>query len=210
MQMSQTIGELSKALSKFQAKAISIKRTGDNPFFKSEYLTLDDLLRVVLPVLSECGLSVSQLPSGDGLLTTILMHESGEYLMSEANTAPKSHDPQAFGSGITYFRRYMLASILGIASEKDDDGNIATQQPVQENYSIQENHSSTPNCSKCGKQMILKPAGVSKAGRAYGAFWSCKGKRPDGTWCNNTLSLDVKIERSEPVEDEINIEDVPF
>ena len=28
-----------------------------------------------------------------------------------------------------------------------------------------------------------KPAGVSKAGKAYAGFWKCDGKNPDGTYC---------------------------
>lgn len=29
----------------------------------------------------------------------------------------------------------------------------------------------------------VKPAGVSKAGKAYAAFHKCDGKNPDGTYC---------------------------
>lgn len=34
-------------------------------------------------------------------------------------------NPQKIGSVMTYLRRYMLASMLGIASETDDDANSA-------------------------------------------------------------------------------------
>lgn len=29
----------------------------------------------------------------------------------------------------------------------------------------------------------IKPAGTSKLGKPYGAFYKCDGKNPDGTWC---------------------------
>ena len=37
------------------------------------------------------------------------------------------NDPQAFGSAITYAKRYSLATAFGIASDIDDDGNAGTQ-----------------------------------------------------------------------------------
>ena len=40
---------------------------------------------------------------------------------------PVKNDPQAFGSAITYAKRYALSAIFGITSDKDDDGNEATQ-----------------------------------------------------------------------------------
>ena len=30
----------------------------------------------------------------------------------------------------------------------------------------------------------IKPAGVSKLGKPYSAFWKCSGKDADGTYCN--------------------------
>ena len=40
-----------------------------------------------------------------------------------------------------------------------------------------------PNCPIHGTPMNLKPAGVSKEGRAYKAFWSCPTKNADGSYC---------------------------
>ena len=39
------------------------------------------------------------------------------------------HNAQEVGSIITYFRRYGLGAILGLATEEDDDGNIASNHP---------------------------------------------------------------------------------
>lgn len=40
-----------------------------------------------------------------------------------------------------------------------------------------------PICSIHNKSMTLKPAGISKAGKSYPAFWSCGEKNPNGTYC---------------------------
>lgn len=37
---------------------------------------------------------------------------------------------------------------------------------------------------------VLKEAGVSKAGKRYGAFWKCNGTNPDGTWCSKKPTLE--------------------
>jgi hypothetical protein len=76
--------------------------------------------------LSDAGLSYTQFPT-DGSLTTVLMHESGEFIHGSMPIhAKKEKDPQAYGSAITYARRYSLASVLGLAvGDEDDDGNAA-------------------------------------------------------------------------------------
>lgn len=132
MNRSDTIIELSKSLAKFQGEVANPKNTATNPFFKSKYAPLDEVLNVVRPVLSKHGLSIIQAPSSEGehvSITTTLLHESGEWiefaplsLKTDKNTA------QGAGSAITYARRYAVSAILGIASEEDDDGNIAEPQ----------------------------------------------------------------------------------
>jgi hypothetical protein len=41
-------------------------------------------------------------------------------------TCKDPNDPQKFGSALTYYRRYSLLALLGLAPE-DDDGNAASQ-----------------------------------------------------------------------------------
>lgn len=130
MNKSESIKELASALSKFQGEIKNPANTANNPFFKSKYAPLNDVLNLVRPVLFKHGLSVVQAPSGDGeniIVTTTLLHNSGEYiefqpLILKADKATA----QGAGSAITYARRYALSAILGISSEDDDDGNHAT------------------------------------------------------------------------------------
>jgi ERF superfamily len=63
---------------------------------------------------------------GAGKIRVMLMHSSGEWLESEAPiSAPEEVGVQKFGSQVTYLRRYLLAPLIGVASEDDDDGNTS-------------------------------------------------------------------------------------
>ena len=129
MNKSESIKELSIALSKFQGEVTNPLNTAENPFFKSKYAPLNDILTLVRPLLSKQGLSIVQAPSGDGehiILTTILIHNSGEYIeFPELVLKADKPTAQGAGSAITYARRYAISAILGINSEDDDDGNNA-------------------------------------------------------------------------------------
>ncbi|MGX5475976.1 ERF family protein [Bacillus toyonensis] len=130
MNKSETITELAKALVKFNSEVNKIAKDADNPFFKNNYATLDTIIDEIRPILSKHGLSIMQIPSGDGqnvTLKTLLLHESGEWLESDELTMkPVKNDPQAVGSCITYARRYSLAAFLSLNTGEDDDGNGAT------------------------------------------------------------------------------------
>lgn len=126
---SESITEIAVALAKFQGEVDNPINTAVNPFFGSNYAPLDTILSTVRPVLSKHGLSIVQIPGSvenNITVTTILFHESGEYLESEPLVLRMDKmTAQGAGSAITYARRYALSAILGVASEDDDDGNAA-------------------------------------------------------------------------------------
>lgn len=130
METSPTIGEIAKALTKFQSEVQVVKKDGENPHFKSKFATLENIIETIRKPLAENKLSFVQMPTGDNELATIIMHESGEYIRSTAKMELAKHDPQGQGSGITYMRRYALAAALGLATEEDDDGNQASNAPA--------------------------------------------------------------------------------
>jgi hypothetical protein len=117
---------LNQALVKFHASLKPIQKDAQNPFFKSDYLTLSGIIDAIRPLLSANGLAVVQsmkVDSGINILITTLLHESGEQLASEI-ILPSHADPQKFGSLITYYKRYQLQALLLIStSEEDDDAN---------------------------------------------------------------------------------------
>jgi ERF superfamily len=125
MNKSESIKELATALSKFQGEVQTIKKDATNPFFKSKYAPLDTIIEGIKKPLMANGLSYSQFPTGDNELSTILMHSSGEWIQSSVKMFAKDNTPQAQGSSITYMRRYAISAILGIATDDDDDANIA-------------------------------------------------------------------------------------
>lgn len=130
--MSQTIGELAKALAAAQTEIMPAKRESVNPHFKSRYADLASCWDAVRGPLAKHGLALSQLVGGDGdtvRLTTMLIHSSGEFIGSDAVLRLTKHDPASVGSALTYLRRYGLSAVCGLSSE-DDDGASAAPPPV--------------------------------------------------------------------------------
>lgn len=123
---SETITKIATALMEFQSKVELVKKTAENDFFKSKYADLGSIIETIKKPLSDAKLSYVQMPFGTNKLVTILMHESGEFFKSIVDMAPKGTSPQEVGSAITYYRRYSLSAILGIATEEDDDGNASS------------------------------------------------------------------------------------
>lgn len=135
MNKSESIKNLSVALSKFQGEVKNPKNTANNPYFKSKYAPLEEVLSTARPVLQKYGLSFIQLPGSDGesvSCQTILMYED-EYIESDIITfkLPKV-DIQSMGAAITYIKRYQLSAMLGLASEEDKDGMEPNQKKKSE------------------------------------------------------------------------------
>jgi hypothetical protein len=116
----------------FEAKKefSAITKDQTNPHFKSQYYDINDLLRMVEPILHKHGLMVLQ-PIKDGLIHTYIIDvETGDKIES-SYLLEGNPNPQKIGSEITYFRRYLLSSLLSLQAE-DDDGNKAAT-PVEDN-----------------------------------------------------------------------------
>lgn len=131
--------ELLKGLAKFRAQIKQPTLDASNPFFKSSYLTLTGLITAIDKGLEGTGLSYNQIIADNGqaaAVQTIITHEGGGILITKPFTLrPTKADPQGIGSATTYARRYQLQALFGIAGEKDDDGNAASnpQQRNQQN-----------------------------------------------------------------------------
>jgi len=129
MQQSELINELATALAKAQGEITGALKDSANPFFKSKYADLASCWDACRSALSKNGLAILQAPSttenGHLNLATTLMHSSGQWMRSELSVTPKDDSPQAFGSALTYARRYALTAMVGVA-QVDDDGNAAS------------------------------------------------------------------------------------
>ena len=131
VQHSPTLAALFTALSKAQGQIRPAIKDATNPHLRSKYADLASIWDACRDTLSAHGLSVSQWPveaeSGYMALTTVLGHESGEYMSSTYRMRLAKDDPQGSGSALTYMKRYALAAVLGIVGEDDDDGHAASQ-----------------------------------------------------------------------------------
>lgn len=114
------------ALSQVKEKVGKMSKDSVNPFFKSKYFDINQLLEHVEPLFRENGLILLQ-PVQEKKVKSIVYHiESGESVFSEIEIQDLSN-PQSVGSAITYYRRYTLQSLLGLQAE-DDDANKASNQ----------------------------------------------------------------------------------
>ena len=129
MKKSETINELAAALSKAQGEMKNAPKDSKNPFFNSTYSDLASVIDAARGPLSKNGLSVVQMHSipepNKLILTTALLHSSGQWIESDFPIVPSKGDMQGLGAATTYARRFSYQSIIGMASE-DDDGNAAS------------------------------------------------------------------------------------
>lgn len=135
--MTLELDQLAAALSAAQGEFEAVAKTETNPFFKSKYAGLPDVIKTASPILAKHGLAVSQLITWNGeydCLTTILMHKSGQCLRETMRLHLTKDDPQGQGSAVTYARRYAYMAALGLVADEDDDGNAASRQshPAQQ------------------------------------------------------------------------------
>jgi hypothetical protein len=129
------MGALYAALAKAQGAfpVIETTRMVEYSGRKFWYAELGEVIAKTRPVLSANGLCLLQCVHGLGekrVLTTKLAHASGASLSLHIEL-PECETPQKLGSALTYLKRYSLSGLLFVASEDDDDGNVASGTPKQ-------------------------------------------------------------------------------
>jgi hypothetical protein len=120
---------LFKSLAEFQQEVKVIHKATQG--YGYSYTDLPKIFSEINPLMKKHGLGFTQLINtneGHNYLVTILFHvESGEVLESSTLVPIVQlngmNEYQCFGSGITYFRRYCLSSILGLVTDKDTDAS---------------------------------------------------------------------------------------
>jgi len=160
------VNEFYTDLLKAQTQIEEIQKDGKNPFFKSDYATLNATILACKKILNDNHFIILQpLQSDvDGVyVCTTLIHVSGEKIESKMRIKAKSdNNPQDQGSAITYARRYSLQSLL-LMSAVDDDGERATNHnvttPAQTVHSVPAEHvdfgsgEAKYKCEICGTNM---------------------------------------------------------
>lgn len=117
---------------KMRVGRVKSQRTGAEYTYK--YADLADVLAMALPVLTKHGLGLLQphvVKNGQLRLATRLIHTSGQWLQSYGLPLSENLEPQAFGSLLSYWRRYDVCALLGIAAEDDLDAQGVEQKPAQ-------------------------------------------------------------------------------
>jgi len=152
---SDDLDKLAPALSAMQGKYKTVLPTRKNPRFNSDYAELDSILGSVRKLMPEFGFSLMQREETyDGIryLRTTLLHNSGQYISAFIEVVPDNinkNSVQAYGSALSYHKRYSAQSLLGITVSKDpydNDGEpmeeqnkIKTQEKTQDRSKPQKN-----------------------------------------------------------------------
>lgn len=130
--VSPLLNELGAALAKAQAEISVAGLKANNPYFKSKYADLAEIVKVSRPALAKNGLCVLQVLQENDLgflLITRLQHLSGQYIESSVRIKPVKNDIQSLASYLTYMRRYSYASLVGVvAGNEDDDAEEAVAE----------------------------------------------------------------------------------
>lgn len=153
------------ALIKAQSEFAVIRKTkaakNSNGKIMYMYADLEDVLNAVRPSLNKHGLLLTQDITCDGdiaCVTTTIASADGNAITSGATRIPAipqaaMSKAQAFGSAITYARRYSLSAFLGISTDDDDDGRGAGPASP----------SPQPEPAKAVKKFVLTQAMINDA-----------------------------------------------
>ena len=129
---------LLKSLAAFQQEVKVIHKATQG--YGYSYADLPKIFEEINPLLQKHGLGFTQLintKEGVNYLATAVFHvESGEQIESNCMIPyvqlKGMNDFQSFGSGVTYFRRYCLSSMLGLVTDKDTDASGEQEKPKKE------------------------------------------------------------------------------
>jgi len=129
-----------KALAEFQQEVPVISK--DVSGFSYKYADLPSIFEIINPLLKKHGLGFTQLINGNKIKTVLFHIDTAEVIESETDMPIEDlvyvenvkskfvlrgfegmNKAQAVGAMITYFRRYSLASMLGIVTDTDTDSS---------------------------------------------------------------------------------------
>lgn len=180
IETSEKLDKYAPAFLAFQREVKDPKKESVNPHFKSKFASLESTIEAVRPIANKHGLTISQWRTGKGV-TTMILHESGQYVRGEAEMVLEKATPQGLGSATTYERRYSLLGATGTSGDVDDDGEHAEEQhrapaqapkppPVDEAKTVKRFVDSIAGATTMGGLSIIgkaiAEAGLSEAAKA--------------------------------------------
>lgn len=134
--------EFARTLTPYEALVLAVAACRNitasrvNPHFRSKYFGLSDLLDEVKPCFARYGLVIFQVPASNAdrvWISTSIIHISGWVKDCDSLGLPSGNlNPQNIGSAFTYLKRYAISTLVGVASElEDDDGHQASKPNTQ-------------------------------------------------------------------------------
>lgn len=117
--------ELDGAMSQFQGKiqTIESQEKGQEGHRTFMYADLANLLEAALPILSEFGLSLSQISVGTSALITRLAHNSGQWYMGKTDVGPELGEKYTTSDKMKVMKKVRRAdafAILGLCATRED------------------------------------------------------------------------------------------
>lgn len=146
MEKTNELDKIMLAIQNVQQKAAYIKKEskGQVGQGKFNYANLVTTWEAVKQLLKDNQITVYQTPtSGDGrngsgnyFKTTLFHTESSQSLTEYMPMILTRQDPQALGAAITFYRRYMLTSMLGLIPDDDNDAREQRTATAQQKLKI--------------------------------------------------------------------------
>ncbi len=124
------MNNLIQALLQAQTEITHAMKDSKNPFYGQGYASLEQVINTVKEPLNKNGIYFQQnssLNEHGAVCETIFYGHDAQLSAGQVFVPADKHDPQAFGSALTYSRRYSLSMACGISST-DDDAESAMQR----------------------------------------------------------------------------------
>lgn len=179
MKASDSIKAILPAMLNVQSQMKSLNKDRENPFANSKYVTLDNILDNLKPILTENNLILMQNPiavsEGDKVrigVETRVYHKDGEYFdygefLLDFEKGSKMNLAQSAGSLTSYAKRYALTAIFSIDTNEDTDGiynqhRNNQRQPPQANQGQQITQPSKSEAIEKAKQLRMSISNLKK------------------------------------------------
>ena len=117
-------------LLEIQKLHLEFEKDAKNPFFKSNYVSLDSIVSKLTPHLDKQWLLVTHYTTNGNIVTKVVdvAMDKWEFCIESSFPLIQSTDPQKLWSCITYAKRYNLWQLFNIVTDRDDDGNEASKK----------------------------------------------------------------------------------
>lgn len=115
-------------LLKAQREFPPVVKNAVNPHLRNKYADLGAVLDCVIPTLNANGLALVVTMKQDPLSVHVSVHdeEGGTIDFGAVPVINGKGTAQDMGSGLTYARRYAIATAFNLFADDDDDGNVAS------------------------------------------------------------------------------------